>query len=75
MKDVQVLKKELLELDVELKRFKQEFLATRVNELEQIVHAPARRLCLKRPANYFEHAFLGDVVDRNGRVFFPEVGC
>jgi len=74
MKDVQVLKKELLELDVELKRFKQELLTTRLNELEQIVHAPARTLCLKRPVNYFEHAFLADVVDRDGRVFFPEVG-
>ncbi len=49
MKDVQVLKKELLELDVELKRFKQELLATRANELEQIVHAPARRLYLRMP--------------------------
>jgi hypothetical protein len=49
MKDVQVLKKELLELDVELKRFKQELLTTRVNEFERIAHAPARRLYRKMP--------------------------
>ena len=33
MKDVQVLRKELLELDVELRRFKQELLTTRIEEL------------------------------------------
>ena len=43
MKDVQVLKKELLELDVQLKRFKQELLTTRVGELERIVRAPTGR--------------------------------
>jgi len=49
MKDVQVLKKELLELDVELKRFKQELLTKRVNEFERIVHAPTGRLYRKVP--------------------------
>jgi hypothetical protein len=43
MKDAQVLKKELLELDVELRRLKRELLTARVNELERIVHAPTRR--------------------------------
>ena len=49
MKDVQVLKKELLELDVELKRFKQELLTTRVGELERIVHAPTGWLSSNLP--------------------------
>ena len=49
MKDIQVLKEELLELDVELKRFKQELLTTRVSELERIVHAPKGKLYRKMP--------------------------
>jgi hypothetical protein len=49
MKDVQVLKKELLELDVELKRFKEELLTTRFEQLEQIVHAPVGRAHLRMP--------------------------
>ena len=49
MKEVQVLKRELLELDAELKRFKQELLTTTFEELEQIVHAPASRLHLRMP--------------------------
>ena len=49
MKDVLVLKKELLELDVELKRFKQGLLTARINELEAILHAPAKRPSLRMP--------------------------
>lgn len=49
MKEVQVLKKELRELDAELKRFKQELLTAGIDEFEQIVHAPARRLYLRMP--------------------------
>ena len=49
MKDVQVLKKELLELDVELRRFKQELLAARVNEFERVVHPPPGGLYRKVP--------------------------
>ena len=44
MKDVQALKKELLELDVELTRFKGEILAARIKQLEQTIHRPASRL-------------------------------
>ena len=43
MKDVQALKKELLELAVELKGFKGEILAARVTQLEQTIHRPASR--------------------------------
>lgn len=41
IKDVQALKKELLELAVELKGFKGEILAARVTQLEQTIHRPA----------------------------------
>ncbi len=43
MKDVQALKKELLELDVELTRFKGEILAARIKQLELTIHRPAIR--------------------------------
>jgi len=43
MKDVRALKNKLLELDVELKRFKGEILAARVEQLEQTIHRPASR--------------------------------
>ncbi len=43
MKDVQALKKELLELAVELKGFKGEILAARVTQLEQTIHRPVSR--------------------------------
>ena len=43
MKDVQALKKELLELDVELKRFKGEILSARIKQLEQTIHRPTSR--------------------------------
>ena len=36
MKEVQVLKRELLELDAELKRFKQELLTTRLETYQSI---------------------------------------
>ena len=42
-KDVQVLKNELLELAVELKRFKGDILAARVTQLEQTIRRPASR--------------------------------
>jgi hypothetical protein len=42
MKDVQALKKELLELDAELKRFKGEILAARIKQLEQTIHRADR---------------------------------
>jgi len=43
MQDFQALKNELEQLNVELKRFKEELLTTRIEEMEQFVHAPARR--------------------------------
>ena len=43
IKDVQALKKELLELDVELKRFKGEILAARIKQLERTIRRPASR--------------------------------
>lgn len=43
MKDVQALKKELLELDVELRRFKGEILTERIKQLEQKIRRPAGR--------------------------------
>ena len=43
MKDVQALKKELLELDAELKRFRGEILAARVRQLKQTTHRPMSR--------------------------------
>ncbi len=42
-KQVQALKKELLELDVELKSFKGEILAGRIKQLEQEIRRPAGR--------------------------------
>ncbi len=50
MKDVQALKKELLELAVELKGFKGEILAARVTQLEQTIHRPASRSCARARA-------------------------
>ena len=49
MDEVQAVKNELERLNVELKRFKEELLTTRVKELEQVVRAPARRLYLRMP--------------------------
>ncbi|KPK38441.1 MAG: hypothetical protein AMJ65_12905 [Phycisphaerae bacterium SG8_4] len=43
MKDVQAFRKELLELDVELKRFKREILAGRIEQLERAIHRPTPR--------------------------------
>ena len=43
MQDFQALKNELEQLNVELKRFKEELLTTRIKEMEQFVHSPARR--------------------------------
>ncbi len=39
MDEVQAVKNELQQLSVELTRFKEELLTTRVKELEQIAHA------------------------------------
>jgi len=47
MDEFYALKNELEQLNVELKRFKEELLTTRIEELEQIVHAPARRSHLR----------------------------
>ena len=44
MKDVQAFKKELLELDAELKRFKGEILAARIEQLKQTIRKPTSRL-------------------------------
>ena len=49
MDEVQALKNELEQLSVEVKRFKEELLTARIEELEQIVHAPARRSHLRMP--------------------------
>ncbi|MFH1716821.1 MAG: hypothetical protein ABIF19_05680 [Planctomycetota bacterium] len=49
MDEFHALKNELEQLNVELKRFKEELLTTRIEELEQIVHAPARRSHLRMP--------------------------
>ncbi len=49
MEEFQAAKNELEQLNVELKRFKEELLTARIKELEQIVHAPARRLHLRMP--------------------------
>jgi hypothetical protein len=50
MKDVQALKRELLELDAELKRFKHEILAVRVRQLRQTTHRPMSRPHPSQPA-------------------------
>ena len=47
--EFQALKNELEQLDVELKRFKEELRTTRIEELKQVVHAPARRSHLRMP--------------------------
>ena len=49
MEEVQALGNELRQLNVELKRFKEELLTKRIEEFEQIVHAPARRSHLRMP--------------------------
>jgi peptidoglycan hydrolase CwlO-like protein len=49
MEEFQTLKNELQQLNVEMKRFKEELLTTRIEELKQIVHAPARRLYPRMP--------------------------
>ncbi len=49
MEEFQAAKNELEQLGAELKRFKEELLTTRIEELEQIVHAPASRLHLRMP--------------------------
>ena len=41
--ELHAVKSELQQLGVELKEFKEELLTARAEELEQIVHAPARR--------------------------------
>jgi hypothetical protein len=43
MDEFQAVKNELEQLNVELKRFKEELRTTRIEELKQVVHAPARR--------------------------------
>ena len=43
MEGFQAVKDELQQLDAELKKFKEEFLAARIRELEQIIHAFPRR--------------------------------
>jgi len=40
MNKFQAVKNELEQLDVELKRFKEELRTTRIEELRQILHAP-----------------------------------
>jgi hypothetical protein len=40
MEELQALKNELEQLNVELKGFKEELLTERVEELEQIAHSP-----------------------------------
>jgi hypothetical protein len=50
IKDVQALKKELLELDAELKRFKGEILAARMKQLEQKIHRPTSRSLASKSA-------------------------
>lgn len=55
MRDVQVLKRELLELDVELKRFKEELLTTRAEELERIFRAPAGKPHLRSSGGEHKH--------------------
>ncbi len=40
MKEVQAVKKQLQQLDVELRTFKEELLVARVGELEQAIHSP-----------------------------------
>jgi len=37
------LKNELEQLDLELKRFKEHLLTTRIEELKQVAHAPSKR--------------------------------
>ena len=49
MDEVQAVKNELQQVRVEVKRFKEELLTTRIEEFEQIVHAPARRSHLRMP--------------------------
>jgi hypothetical protein len=49
MNEVQAVKNELEQLNVELKRFKEELLTARIEELKRIVHAPAKRLYLRMP--------------------------
>ena len=49
MEEFQALKNELEQLNVELKRFKEELLTARIEELRRIVRAPARMLYLRMP--------------------------
>ena len=49
MDELQAVKNELQQLSLEVKRFKEELLTTKIEELEQIVHASARRLPLRMP--------------------------
>ncbi|MHC4628157.1 MAG: hypothetical protein ACYTDV_14355 [Planctomycetota bacterium] len=42
MRDVQALRKELLELDADLRRFKSEILAARIKQFEQTIHSAER---------------------------------
>ena len=46
--ELKALKNELQQLNVELKKFKEERLTARIKELEQIIRAPARRSHLRR---------------------------
>jgi hypothetical protein len=49
MEEVQALRSELQQLSAEAKRFKEELLAARVEELERIAHAPVRTVHLTMP--------------------------
>ncbi len=49
MEEFQAAKNELEQLNVELKRFKEELLTARTEELRRIARAPARRLYLRMP--------------------------
>jgi hypothetical protein len=46
--EFKALKNELQQLNVELNRFKKELLTARVEELEQAIHAPAKKARLGR---------------------------
>ncbi|UCE47137.1 MAG: hypothetical protein JSW47_16205 [Phycisphaerales bacterium] len=48
MQEVQTVKRQLQQLNVELSRFKRELLTARVEELEQAIRRPAVRSCSGR---------------------------
>jgi len=43
--ELRALKDKLQQLNVDLERFKEELLTSRVEELQRIIHAPVRRSC------------------------------